>query len=62
MDTRSLGIGVLIGIITGFIIAGIFVIYGASEVGNSIHVTSMNVTMAFPLNETQMIEAINRSR
>lgn len=63
MDKISFVIGVLLGIIIGFVVAGFIMFYGLSEIGNSIQIQSIavNTSVVFPLNETQLAEAIKQT-
>ena len=59
MDKISLTIGILLGVIIGFIIAGLLLSYGISVIGDSFRVENMNITIA--VNESMIVDAINNS-
>ena len=63
MDNNKLlfVVALLLGIIIGFIIAGIFFIIGIYEVGNSMQVENVSWNISIPINETRMLEALNEN-
>jgi len=67
MDNKtSFIIGILAGIIIGFIMAGIMMILGVYEFGNSLQVASVNTTINIPFNSSEfaqtMMDNINKTQ
>lgn len=61
MDKTSLIIGILAGIIIGFIISGLLFIFGLYEFGNSLQVASINTTVNIPFNSSEFAESMTRT-
>jgi len=66
MDRTSVIIGILAGIIIGFIMAGLMMILGVYEFGNSLQVASVNTTINIPFNSSEfasaMMDRINQTQ
>jgi len=58
MDKTSLIIGILAGVIIGFIISGLMIIIGMSEFGASLQVESVNTTINIPFNSSEFAHAM----
>lgn len=64
LDKPTLIIGILIGIIIGMVIAGMFLIFGFSEIANNLHIQSVavntSVNFTIPINESRLVEEMSK--
>lgn len=58
MDKTSFILGILAGIIIGFLVSGLLFIFGLYEFGNSLQVAAVNTTINIPFNSTEFAEAM----